>query len=519
MAFVVYAVRNPELHLMPLYTFQDITLFFTRKKAVYASVTPKILYNDATKRDSNAPMSQLDSHNKIVKVSSLTNEEKVLGADVALPIVAVDEISVKFANTLYGYFIGSWLAFLIVENYVRNACVKYGFESFIRSMPIMLNTWTANTKLKMEDSTKVPVWIKVHSVPVVAFSEIGTYARALIKLYAERAIKDSVVVSIPFSDGSGRSLETLKVEYEWRPYRCSNCKIFDHDDKFCPARAEKAIPGLASGNGGVSKIGRKGNMPSNRQTVGKHPYKAKQIQGIRFAKPKSKLVYRPVSKPTRVDTKDTTSHALVDVQVVDKPCEYPDATMDAIPYVKGTSIYIQDAIDLGQLKENMDRLMEENKVLDINTDFGLAVENSFKYTNEVSNNAKSVNVEVNGNEKGSLLDQFLKSRKNSKSKHISNLDSDESEVEEVCILDGIPGGGFLGDLEDDLDCYGGYEAPVYDLTEQEQAICNRYDIRLWLVILIYIGYVSCIFACKCPLRTGMGDFTLISLYFNVFSVI
>ncbi|GJR38421.1 hypothetical protein Tco_1214105 [Tanacetum coccineum] len=40
--------------------------------------------NDATKRDSNAHMSRLDSHNKIVKVSSLTNEDKVLGADVAL---------------------------------------------------------------------------------------------------------------------------------------------------------------------------------------------------------------------------------------------------------------------------------------------------------------------------------------------------------------------------------------------------------------------------------------------------
>ncbi|GKE08286.1 zinc knuckle CX2CX4HX4C containing protein, partial [Tanacetum coccineum] len=178
--------------------------------------------------------------NKIVKVSSLTNEEKVLGADVTLPIAAVDEISVKFANTLYGYFIGSWLAFPIVENYVRNAWVKYGFESIV---PIMLNTWTANTKLKMEDSTKVRVWIKVDSVPVVALSEIGlslittqlgrpirldartsdlclnpwgrsTYARALIELSAKRAIKDSVVVDIPFSDGSGHSLETLEVEYE-----------------------------------------------------------------------------------------------------------------------------------------------------------------------------------------------------------------------------------------------------------------------------------------------------------------
>ncbi|GKD05625.1 zinc knuckle CX2CX4HX4C containing protein [Tanacetum coccineum] len=164
-----------------------------------------MLYNDATKRDSNAPMSQLDSHNKIVKVSSLTNEEKVLGADVALPIVAVDEISVKFANTLYGYFIGSWLAFLIVENYVRNACVKYGFESVIVRNNFFLFKFSSH-----EGMVKV-----INGGPC-------TYARALIELSAERAIKDSVVVSIPFSDGFGRSLETLKVEYEWRPYRCSN---------------------------------------------------------------------------------------------------------------------------------------------------------------------------------------------------------------------------------------------------------------------------------------------------------
>nr|GEX82311.1 hypothetical protein [Tanacetum cinerariifolium] len=43
---------------------------------------------------------------------------------------------------------------------------------------------------------------------------------------------------------------------------------------------------------------------------------------------------------------------------------------------------------------------------------------------------------------------------------------------------GMPGGGFLNDLEEDLDCYDGYEAQIYDLTEQEKAICDRYDIFL-----------------------------------------
>ncbi|GKG62410.1 hypothetical protein Tco_0634183, partial [Tanacetum coccineum] len=46
-------------------------------------------------------------------------------------------------------------------------------------------------------------------------------------------------------------------------------------------------------------------------------------------------------------------------------------------------------------------------------------------------------------------------------------------MEEVCMPYGIPGGGFLDDMEDDLDRYDGYEAQVYDLTEQEQAFCDR----------------------------------------------
>ncbi|GKD16812.1 hypothetical protein Tco_1205970, partial [Tanacetum coccineum] len=55
-------------------------------------------------------------------------DEIVQGANVAIPLVLVEEVSSRFANTLYGYFIGKRLAFPIVEIYVKYAWAKYGIE-------------------------------------------------------------------------------------------------------------------------------------------------------------------------------------------------------------------------------------------------------------------------------------------------------------------------------------------------------------------------------------------------------
>ncbi|GJZ79655.1 zinc knuckle CX2CX4HX4C containing protein [Tanacetum coccineum] len=172
------------------------------------------------------------------------NEEKVLGAHVALPLAAVQEISAKFDHTLYGYFIGSSLAFPIVNNYVRNAWAKYGVESTIVRDGFFLFKFSSHEGLiKKEDCTRIPVWTKIHKVPVVAFSEVGlslittqmgrplmldactsemclnpwgpkTYARVLIELSANQALMDSVIVAVPFPNGTGHSLENLDVEYE-----------------------------------------------------------------------------------------------------------------------------------------------------------------------------------------------------------------------------------------------------------------------------------------------------------------
>ena len=47
---------------------------------------------------------------------------------MCIPLEAVNEFRDRFGNTLYGYFIGKRLAFPIVENYVKNPWVNFGFE-------------------------------------------------------------------------------------------------------------------------------------------------------------------------------------------------------------------------------------------------------------------------------------------------------------------------------------------------------------------------------------------------------
>nr|GEU88269.1 retrovirus-related Pol polyprotein from transposon TNT 1-94 [Tanacetum cinerariifolium] len=130
--------------------------------------------NDNTIRETEAPLCKLQTR-KIVKVSSLMNEEKVQGADVAIPKAIIDEICDKFDFTLYGYFVGSRLVLPIVENYFSShegmVKVLEGGPWFIKSKPIMLSIWSVGTKTKREAMTKVLMWVKVRNVPVVAFSE------------------------------------------------------------------------------------------------------------------------------------------------------------------------------------------------------------------------------------------------------------------------------------------------------------------------------------------------------------
>ncbi|GJY01757.1 hypothetical protein Tco_0359909 [Tanacetum coccineum] len=64
----------------------------------------------------------------------------------------------------------------------------------------------------------------------------SSYARAMNDLRANEELKDSIVMTIPNPVGEGVNMCTVSVEYEWKPPRCSSCKVFRHVHNECPKK-------------------------------------------------------------------------------------------------------------------------------------------------------------------------------------------------------------------------------------------------------------------------------------------
>lgn len=154
----------------------------------------------------------LNSASNDHKVNSGSKDQKVnfrfmeivatqLGINVLLSKDSVRTVQLKLAFTLYGYFLGDREAFPVVEYFAKSNWSKFGFKKsmmnangflfftfdsdkgmmdvleggpwMIRSKPIFLNVWTASSKLQKEDITQLAVWVKLHDVPLVVYTEDG----------------------------------------------------------------------------------------------------------------------------------------------------------------------------------------------------------------------------------------------------------------------------------------------------------------------------------------------------------
>ncbi|GJY17952.1 zinc knuckle CX2CX4HX4C containing protein [Tanacetum coccineum] len=239
--------------------------------------------------------------------------EHVISSAVCLPMEAIDEIKARFVNTLYGFPVGKRLAFPMVENYVKYAWAKYGLKRVmmhhgffmfqfdsdsgmvkvmedgpwrIQLVPIILNVWRPNTLLQKDKVTHVSLWLKMHNVPIVAYSKVGLdlisakvgrlmrldahtnficlnswgrsdYARALVEVSGDKPLVDSIDIDIHREDGNG--------------YTTTNIRHSIKDKQLVQATGKKG----------------KGKQVSNQR----------YIKGYRVNIPKSKLVYRAVVKP------------------------------------------------------------------------------------------------------------------------------------------------------------------------------------------------------------------------------
>ncbi|GKC97313.1 cytokinin dehydrogenase 3-like protein, partial [Tanacetum coccineum] len=156
------------------------------------------------------------------------------GAIVAISLESIRAISELFINSAYNLFLGKQVAYLV-----------FSFEDGLDAM------------LEHVDVGSVSVWVKFHGVPMMAFSENGlsiiatklgtslmlysytsdmcmqswgrsSYARTMIDPRADDELKDSIVVAMPKLIGEGFNMCTIRVEYEWKPPKCSSCKVFGH---------------------------------------------------------------------------------------------------------------------------------------------------------------------------------------------------------------------------------------------------------------------------------------------------
>ncbi|GKB25145.1 RNA-directed DNA polymerase, eukaryota, reverse transcriptase zinc-binding domain protein, partial [Tanacetum coccineum] len=112
----------------------------------------------------------------------------------------------------------------------------------------------------------------------------------------EVALMDTLVVATPFTNGKGHSLDTIEVEYEWRPPRCATCCIFDHTDEKCP----KLVKEVKSTS--TSQVDEEGFVTVSRKKGGAKVPPKKQLAGVRLTKPKPNMVYRRVEKGESANT-------------------------------------------------------------------------------------------------------------------------------------------------------------------------------------------------------------------------
>ncbi|GJV68038.1 trichome birefringence-like protein 3 [Tanacetum coccineum] len=186
--------------------------------------------------------------------------------------------------------------------------------------------------LNKDEVTRVPVWVKIHKVPVVAYTadglsiiatQIGNplsldaftskmcvetlgrigYARALIEVSADKELKQEVIMAIPKGENAsdGHTMAKIPVEYEWNPPLYSDCHVFGHLLEQCPKKISvKPIKPVVVSEDGFTTV-------VNRKNKGKvHTTNQKNNVGGFKVNNSKNFQYQPV-KPKVADPTSSTS--------------------------------------------------------------------------------------------------------------------------------------------------------------------------------------------------------------------
>ncbi|KAK9749023.1 hypothetical protein RND81_02G097200 [Saponaria officinalis] len=128
------------------------------------------------------------------------------------------------------------------------------------SKPVIVKEWSPDTELIKHDVKVVPVWMKLFGLDVKFWgndclvkigglvgkfirSDAATsrkaflrYARVLIEVRVDQAFPEE----LKFLDENGK-LQILRVEYDWLPITCANCKGMGHNKDQCRRNAQRGM--------------------------------------------------------------------------------------------------------------------------------------------------------------------------------------------------------------------------------------------------------------------------------------
>ncbi|GJT35870.1 reverse transcriptase domain-containing protein [Tanacetum coccineum] len=289
---------------------------------------------------------------KKINFRPLVNEEKVKNSNFVLPRDAIDKVKSKFENSLVYYFIGNSLAFQIVQNYVMNTWSKFGFEKVMnnddgiflfkfadstgteqvldRGPWLIRNKWTPSLPLKKDVVSTVPIWVKMHKVPPVAYSKDGLsliatqigkpvmldsyticmcgdawgriiFARALIEVSSDSDLKKEVIMAVPNEDETTYTREVISVESEWQPRRYADCKKFGHSFDRCPKTIKDHVVSINKDSDGFMEVKKKKHKDGRTD----FQPRSRQFKGTRLVNPNPNLQWQKKGTTMRGAEKDS----------------------------------------------------------------------------------------------------------------------------------------------------------------------------------------------------------------------
>ncbi|GJU49444.1 putative reverse transcriptase domain-containing protein [Tanacetum coccineum] len=283
-----------------------------------------------------------DNTKKKINIHTLISEDKVKNSDFVLPIESIQIVKNKFANSLVGFFVGKGIAFPLVQIYVSRAWKEFGFQKIMRDDDgFFYFKFESNKGMEQFLNKKVPVWVKMLKVPVVAYTEdglsritsqigrpimvdsftsetvcnLGSYNRVCSYINGPNGnhcgksskTKGGGYRLSPIEDGAECILlKELNLIYEWKTstlFRMSKCLGMIQNCSYTKKAYEAVKPTLFFGLETSNKMGYTLRLThTKKKTKNQANVQPKQFGGLKLNKPTSTMVWKKkATQPRRVE--------------------------------------------------------------------------------------------------------------------------------------------------------------------------------------------------------------------------